>query len=455
MGLMNRVSDQQDNWHAEIDDPTPNQAMRTMRHPKWPRALSRSDLFVRVLGASLSLAATIILISSCGAGDQQAGGIMIYVETGQGERGRRRNDDLRAIKSMVDRVRGEFGVSNKQVDVQVNYLEGDRIVDEVGYRHSLGLGPDIIISSMRNAIDLKRKGYTRSFETDKTEFDEINPVLRPDQDQIFILPAAVFPHVACFNSDEIDSPPSSRAELLNQSASGTRVGLTFETHNLFWLGAKEESRMIFRNLIQSPDRLERKSTEVEADLSQLSQFLESIRGIRLQKNITFYQNTRELDQAFQSGEVDWIPCRGPSLRSHSERLNDKLKISALPGNDPNSPAISMASQKVWSLGAHSNRRQRKSAERFVSLATSRAIQKDILLEVDSWFPINERVIIPTEQRRYYGPQQRSLERAFLIESTTQGAASEKADRISQIIQDVVYGFITPMSGAQKLLEIHD
>jgi ABC-type glycerol-3-phosphate transport system substrate-binding protein len=115
----------------------------------------------------------------------------------------------------------------------------------------------------------------------------------------------------------------------------------------------------------------------------------------------------------------------------------------------------MASQKVWSLGAHSNRRQRKSAERFVSLATSRAIQKDILLEVDSWFPINERVIIPTEQRRYYGPQQRSLERAFLIESTTQGAASEKADRISQIIQDVVYGFITPMSGAQKLLEIHD
>jgi hypothetical protein len=380
---------------------------------------------------------------------------MIYVETGQGEEGRRRRDDLTSIKSLFDVVTKEFSAGAAEGRVQLNYLEGDKIVDEAVYRHSLGLGPDLVVSSMRNAIELKRRGFTQPLRIEQNQLDEIHPLLRRGSNQSSIIPAAVFPHVACYNAMKVPSPPASKSELLKQASSGLHVGLTFDTANLFWLGAGEESRAIITRLIDRRKGEQANPPVQVAELQQLSLLLEDIQGIRLQKNITFYQNLKDLDRAFDIGAVDWIPCSGPSLRAHSRRMKSKLGVTPLPGKDPSIPAISLASQKVWTLGPHSSSRQREMAEKFVSLAMSRAIQKDILLSEATWFPINERVIIPTEQGRFYIPLEKSLKRALLIESSVEGSAARRTRQINQIIQDVVYGFATPRTGAKRLLEIHD
>jgi hypothetical protein len=303
---------------------------------------------------------------------------------------------------------------------------------------------------MRNALELRNKGLTRPFRFNDGELLETDRLLLGEDGQTHFVPAAIFPHVACFRRQSVATPPRSKTNLLEQASKGLDIGLTFDIHNLYWLGASDKTRAIWPLLI-SPDQVKDPDKLSQRVTAPLAVFLAELRGIRLQQNITFYQSIKELDQAFQQGLVDWIPCRGPSLRSHAQRLGTDLGISPLPGENDSMPAVSITSLKVWTLGPHSNPRQRRLAEKFVSLSASRAMQKDILVAESTWFPVNERVLIPAELANYYEALKASFQSSQFIPPDAAGSPAQRTQEVNNIVQDVIYGFIPPESGALMLL----
>lgn len=407
-----------------------------------------------VVGRWLSLLLLLSLTGACGVNPLPRKTLILYVETGEGGYGLKRSDTLAGNRAMMEEIIKQFQAVYPDTNISPHFPEGDEIVEDVRKRHSRGLGPDLMLTRLSTAVDLNKAGLTEQVDASALNLDEIKPSYVSGyrkNGEIYGVPIALAPQVACFDRRRISQSPDSVAELVSLAASGVPIGLPMGIRDNYWTSTGVGAQRILAGLFgfqsdTSP------ATISAAEKQSFVDWLTWLKVINLQKNISFFRSIDDLDRMFQQGELVWIPCRGPSLRGHIEQMGDQLGVAPLPGNG-GKPAITINVVYVFTFGPHSSGDQRKSAAEFVSFMLSRFVQRELMLENTGVMPVNDDILIPVKSSKLLDALDQSVQDGLTLSPSTPGIPQHLEDQITDNIQSVILGTITERQATDRLINL--
>jgi maltose-binding protein MalE len=140
------------------------------------------------------------------------------------------DDDLEldSYKSIINTEIREFQLVNPNIRINARFVPTEDLEKEVGFQHLRGLGPDLILLTNNNALQLLRKKYIKyvSLEHDETLSIRNNLLnsIRHDG-KLLGIPVYLFPQLACYDRSRLKEPPENLDELVKLSQSGNSFGI--------------------------------------------------------------------------------------------------------------------------------------------------------------------------------------------------------------------------------------
>jgi maltose-binding protein MalE len=118
------------------------------------------------------------------------------------------NDDLElnSYKSIINTEIREFQLVNPNIRINARFVPTEDLAKEVGFQHLRGLGPDLILLTNNNALQLLRKKYIRYVSLDHDEIPSIrNNLLNSirHDGKLLGIPVYIFPQLACYDRSRL------------------------------------------------------------------------------------------------------------------------------------------------------------------------------------------------------------------------------------------------------------
>jgi len=344
----------------------------------------------------------------------------------------------------------DFRKIQPNVEVQVALYKRADLIRELQRRNGSDLGPDLVITDAHQAKELLAKGLTEALPRKTLKRHQTEASLwervKLDDGKIAAQPIVIFPQIACFNTDIVQTPPTTLKTLLQQGAAGTRVGLPVDLSELLWtagsLGAL--SRLALLNNGQKT-----KAENTETILGWLSW----LQRASSQQNITFFQNQGQLEDLLKDGELDWVSCNANSLLRLRSQMGKKLGVSPLPRGPAGTPSPVNA-VRVMALGANSNGRQRQVAISMMQFITNPMVQRNLSLRSLAFLPVNPTVSLPIRSSQTLQTLVQSRNDSMQHEASLARLAHHRnLDRKgSQAIVPLVFGASSPRSSLESLIK---
>lgn len=288
--------------------------------------------------------------------------------------------------------------SYQQIDpettLEIMMIPEARIEAELRRRQGRGLGPDMLVLSGAQAMELYQKGLLRrvhlpSYLEQDLEPQMLGRVRVPGG--YAALPVSRAPEVSCYNRQHIRRPPETLSELLVLAAGGQHVGLPLSPLGLWWsagsLGADEA---LARLLSRRPGDTSPVST---ADRQAIERWLGWLRHAAMQNRVNFFNDPQEVNRGFLAGQLDWIPCSSLSLKRLKDGLKNRLGVAPLPSGPGGNPS-GLSAVRVVAFGLNSSSTQHRKAMDLVRLSLNPLVQRALSLSDEEMLPVNRYAPAP-------------------------------------------------------------
>ena len=354
------------------------------------------------------------------------------------------------FRQRIELIIRDFRKIKPNVEVQVALYQRANLKQELQRRDASDLGPDLVVTDAPQANQLLSDGLTEPlpFQTfNRQQTDEaLWERVKLNDGRITAQPIVIYPQIACFNRETVETPPTTLQELLQQGASGTRVGLAVNFSELLWTAG---SLGAIQSLANASDgqKLSAQNTETMVG------WLAWLQRASAQQNITFFQDQGQLENLLNDGELDWVSCNSNSLLRLRKKMGNNLGVSPLP-NGPGGTASPMNAVRVLALGANSSPRQREMAVSLAQFITNPMVQRNLSLRSLAFLPVNPAVAVPVRSSRTLATLVQSRKDSMLHESALAGLAHHRnLNRDgSQVLIPLVFGASNPQSSLESLLK---
>ena len=250
--------------------------------------------------------------------------------------------DLKLYKSIVNEEVREFQRYNPNIKIYARFVPFDKLEKEVGFQHSRGLGPDLILLTNNNALPLLRKKFIKDISLNNGELRSVRKTLLPSfrhNGKLLGIPVFIYPQLACYDRSRLNKPPESLDELIRLSQSGHSFGIEKNIDTLQWLYSGLGYDLF----------------EPKKQPSSLV-FLRWLKLANLQPTISFESDPLLLRSGLISGELSWITCSGSWLPSLKLRMGKNFGAVMLP-NMPAGKANPFLKPRTWFFGSQSSMQQ--------------------------------------------------------------------------------------------------
>ena len=354
------------------------------------------------------------------------------------------------FRQRIELIIRDFRKIKPNVEVQVALYQRANLKQELQRRDASDLGPDLVVTDAPQANQLLSDGLTEPlpFQTfNRQQTDEaLWERVKLNDGRITAQPIVIYPQIACFNRETVETPPTTLQELLQQGASGTRVGLAVNFSELLWTAG---SLGAIQSLANASDgqKLSAQNTETMVG------WLAWLQRASAQQNISFFQDQGQLENLLKDGELDWVSCNSNSLLRLRNQMGDNLGVSALPRGPAGAPSP-MNAVRVLALGANSSPRQREMAINLAQFITNPMVQRNLSLRSLAFLPVNPAVAVPVRSSRTLATLVQSRDDSVQYESAlAQLAHHRNLDRDgSQVLIPLVFGASDPRSSLTSLLK---
>ena len=354
------------------------------------------------------------------------------------------------FRQRIELIISDFRKIKPNVEVQVALYKRANLNQELQRRNASDLGPDLVVTDAPQANQLLSDGLTdelplQDFKRQQTETTLWERVKLNDG-RITAQPIVIYPQIACFNREIVQSPPTTLQELLQQGASGTRIGLAVSFSEVLWTAGS-------LGAMQSLSRANDDQNLSAQDTESLVAWLTWLQRASAQQNISFFQDQGQLENLLNDGELDWVSCNSNSLLRLRELMGDNLGVSPLP-RGPAGSASPMNAVRVLALGANSSPRQREVAVSLAQFLTNPMVQRNLSLRSLAFLPVNPAVSVPVRSSQTLATLVQSRKDSMLHESALARLAHHRnlARDGSQVLVPLVFGTSNPRSSLDSLLK---
>ncbi len=354
------------------------------------------------------------------------------------------------FRRRVKLIFSDFRKVEPNVKFQIALYKQDELVKELRRRNVSDLGPDLVITGAKQSKELLTSGLTETLPIKTIKRHQTEKSLwkwvELDDGRIAAQPFVIFPQIACFNRDIVQEPPTTLKTLFQQSANGTRVGLSVDLSELLWTAGSLGALPSFATLDRG------KKVSAEGRESMLG-WLSWIERAGSQQNITFYQNQAQLEDLLKEGELDWVSCNSNSLLRLKSAMGEKLGVSQLPKGAAGDPSP-VNNLRVMALGANSSRRQRQAAIDMMRFITKPMVQRKLSLRSKIYLPVNPTVSLPVGSSEILSTLIQSRDNSTQYKaSLAQIAHHTKLDDDDALgIVPLVFGASSPRSSLESLIK---
>ncbi len=377
--------------------------------------------------------------------------VVVYVAVGLHEGHRINRDTAVSFASHIRQLVHEFGKLHPNVLVQTALYPEAELREQIRRRNRSGLGPDLILTSSDLANEFLQQGLAAAMPLDQEERDQIDPGLLhqvlDSQGRQAGQPLVLFTQLACFDRRRVTQPPTTLKELLAQTATGTRVGLSLELGGLLWtagsLGGLSGISAAARGLQPS---LEQKQGIVD--------WMHWLQDANNQQRVTFFNDQASLRDRLAAGSLDWISCESSDLNGLWRSMGSHLGISTLPDGE-GLRAAPLSNLRVLALGRNSSRHQRAMAIALARYSLKPLVQRSLTLDNRSFLPVNRYVNVPVRSSQVL---------ATMVAARQQGESSEPllswfhlhdpgVKQLEAVLVPLVFGVIEPEAATEAALRI--
>ena len=292
--------------------------------------------------------------------------------------------DLKLYKSIVNEEVREFQRYNPNIKIYARFVPFDKLEKEVGFQHSRGLGPDLILLTNNNALPLLRKKFIKDISLNNGELRSVRKTLLPSfrhNGKLLGIPVFIYPQLACYDRSRLNKPPESLDELIRLSQSGHSFGIEKNIDTLQWLYSGLGYPLF----------------EPKTQPSSLA-FLSWLRLANLQPTISFESDPLLLRSGLISGELSWITCSGSWLPSLKLRMGKNFGAVMLP-NMPAGKANPFLKPRTWFFGSQSSMQQHELAKRYALFTVNVVQQRNTALKLATVVPVNPGISLPLKTNK--------------------------------------------------------
>ena len=308
-------------------------------------------------------------------------------------------------------------------------------------RASQGLGPDAVILTERELPALIKAGLVEnldSYDLDTTDwFPKSLISLRGLDQHLYGIPVAFQSMALCYNRSQVDTPPQTLNDLLEQSRNG--IGVAFEAgflKSMWGIGA------FGGNFFNSANQFVLR----ESSLIRWLNWLDQAKQI---PTIYFDHRPEILYNLFASGKVAYFPCWTFEYIPLKEQLGDDLAVASLPSATAENTSPYLETDALI-INVHASLQQKKLALDFAQFMTQSDQQLAMISGAEHTVtPINSKTKV----------DKRLLSTAHVFAETAESAVAfpisdiYRLDRMrfygDRVYKQVIQGIITPYEGVQK------
>jgi len=377
--------------------------------------------------------------------------VVVYVAVGLQEGHLLDRDTADSFANHIRQLLHEFGRLHPNVLVKTSLYPESELREQIRRRNLSGLGPDLILASADLANEFLQQGLVSAMPLDQEERNQIDPALL---DQVIDSdghqagqPLVIFTQLACFDRRRVPTPPATLKELLAQTATGTRVGLSLDLGGLLWSAGSLGGL----SGISSAARGLQPSLEQKQGIVRWMRWLQEANN---QQRVTFFSDQASLRQRLAAGSLDWISCQSSDLDGLWRSLGSHLGVSILPDGE-GQRASPLNNLRVLALGRNSSRHQRAMAIALARYSLKPLVQRTLTLDNRSFLPANRYVSVPVRSSQIL---------ATMVAARQQGESSEAllswfhrhdpgVKQLEAVLVPLVFGVIEPEAATEAAVGI--
>ena len=357
----------------------------------------------------------------------------------------------------------EFHNLRPNVRVSLYTVTEDQVEDELKRRTSRGLGPDLILVRAPMANTLLNDGLIAPVPGNAAMDRSIAQVTPRYLDRVRQggrlagLPLYELVTLACYNRQQLPSPPRTTEDLVAMAAAGRTIGISIDPYGIWWtVGTRDADQAMMTILTGQHDP---SPAARRRDLEVLTDWLSWLHLLAQQSKVDLASGPEELTNALSGSRLDWIPCFSLTLARLKASMGDRLGVATLPSGPGGAPSP-FTTLQVWAFGLDSSPLQRQNASDLAALSVDPMLQRRYVLDTREVLPVNRTVQTPVassgilaalaEAQNQFQSGSPILSKPFTI-THLKGVAV----RVEAIIQQVMVGVITPREGAMQILRLGD
>lgn len=277
-----------------------------------------------------------------------------------------------------------FQKAYPEVNINVEFIENDKIVDKYLYEIDHGFGPDIVLTKNLHLGHLFNNNALDAINLNNFSID----YLRKDAleqgkyaGKYYAIPVVLGTQVLCYNKQKVKEIPKTIEDLVRISREGHSVGITSNFGDTLWgLGIFDGQLFDDRG-------------KVILDSGPWSEWMKFLDSIKSEPNIILIPSSIAADQALIEGKVAYSTCWALAIPQIITSLGrDNLGVAILPGRGDrhSSPPLTGFS---FILNPASNDNQRNLALKLAQFFTNVEQQQKLVMQSGSAIPVNTQVVL--------------------------------------------------------------
>ncbi|XWK88233.1 MAG: extracellular solute-binding protein [Phormidium sp.] len=285
------------------------------------------------------------------------------------------NNDAQVFNSILN----EYRSIHPNVKLVSEYVSEKNIGDRLIAQSQSGFGPDLAIVWHSDIYELIKKSVIIELDAQHINLSQYLPVTINHiklNNKIYALPFSIDVQVLCYHKNKIKNPAKTLSELLQQSKTGIKVGITSDFISSFWgVGSMGGKFLDQQGNLKFPK-------------VAWSQWLKWLQKANIEPNTILNEEKQLLQEAFIKGELDYYTCESIEISELKNKLpKNSLGISLLP-HENNQPATPFIYTEVIVLNKASSPKQQQLALQIANFLTNTEQQEKFAIQAESQIPVN-------------------------------------------------------------------
>lgn len=285
------------------------------------------------------------------------------------------NNDARVFESILN----EYRSIHPNLKLVSEYVSEKNMSNQFVEQSQSGLGPDLAIIWYSHIYELSQKSIIIELDSKKINLSQYLPVTLNHiklNNKIYALPFSIDVQVLCYDKNKIKNPAKTWSEILEQSKTGIKVGITSDFISSFWGVGSMGGKLLD------------KQGNLEFPKLAWSQWLGILQKANIEPHTILSEEKELLRNAFIKGELDYYTCESIEISELKNKLpKNNLGVTVLPGEN-NQTAKPLIDTEVIVLNKASSPKQQQLALQIANFLTNPEQQEKFAVQAESQIPTN-------------------------------------------------------------------